>query len=180
MFHPVAPPRYLPDRPFPARAYVPGYAPDPDRPTARPAPAAAYAVEILDPAAPRGCDRYLFGIDLWNHGYYWESHEAWEGLWHAAGRSGAVGALLKGLIRLSAAGVKVRQGNPASVQNHGEAARAQLAAALQLGGQRVLGGFDLAALMALAERIARRSASWRGDPDRACEIVFDRALTLLP
>ncbi|MER9586456.1 DUF309 domain-containing protein [Mesorhizobium sp. M0276] len=24
------------------------------------------------------------GIDLFNHGYYLEAHEAWEPLWHAA------------------------------------------------------------------------------------------------
>ena len=27
---------------------------------------------------------YLFGIDLYNYHYYWEAHEAWEGLWIAA------------------------------------------------------------------------------------------------
>ncbi|MER9222262.1 DUF309 domain-containing protein [Mesorhizobium sp. M0644] len=26
-------------------------------------------------------------IDLINHGYYWEAHEAWEPLWHAAKQS---------------------------------------------------------------------------------------------
>ncbi len=30
------------------------------------------------------------GVDLFNHGYYWESHEEWESLWHAAGRRGVV------------------------------------------------------------------------------------------
>ena len=27
---------------------------------------------------------YLYGVDLYNHGYLWEAHEAWEGLWHKA------------------------------------------------------------------------------------------------
>ncbi|TGQ49534.1 DUF309 domain-containing protein, partial [Mesorhizobium sp. M1C.F.Ca.ET.210.01.1.1] len=27
---------------------------------------------------------FRWGIDLFNHGYYWEAHEAWEPLWHAA------------------------------------------------------------------------------------------------
>ena len=33
---------------------------------------------------------FLLAIDLFNHGYYWEAHEGWESLWHAAGRRGAV------------------------------------------------------------------------------------------
>ncbi len=34
------------------------------------------------------CRDYLRGIDLFNHGYYWEAHEVWEGLWHTAGHRG--------------------------------------------------------------------------------------------
>src|SRR5262245_31357021 len=61
---------------------------------------------------------YLHAIDLFNHGYYWEAHEAWESLWHACGRGGPVADLLKGLIKLAAAGVKVREGRPAGVASH--------------------------------------------------------------
>ena len=50
------------------------------------------------------------GIALFNAGYYWEAHEAWESLWHAHGRRGPTADLLKGLIKLAAAGVKVREG----------------------------------------------------------------------
>ncbi|MBI1348759.1 DUF309 domain-containing protein [bacterium] len=62
-------------------------------------------------------------IDLFNHGYYWEAHEAWEALWVAVGRSGPVADLLKGLIKLAAAGVKLRAGNAAGVQRHAQRAR---------------------------------------------------------
>jgi hypothetical protein len=33
----------------------------------------------------RSCDLYLYGIDLFNHGYWWEAHEALEDVWLAAG-----------------------------------------------------------------------------------------------
>jgi len=46
---------------------------------------------------------YFFGIDLFNHGYLLEAHESLEGLWHACGRSGIIGDMLKGLIQLTAA-----------------------------------------------------------------------------
>ena len=51
------------------------------------------------------------GLDLFNHGYYWEAHEAWEGLWQVADRDGPLRMLFKGLIMLSAAGVKFESAN---------------------------------------------------------------------
>ena len=55
---------------------------------------------------------YLLGCDLFNHGYYWEAHETWEGLWNACGRSGTTADFLKGLIKLAAAGVKAAKDVP--------------------------------------------------------------------
>lgn len=179
MFKWTATPRYAPEHRFPVGSYVPGHTPDPRRQATPSSREPAYAVEVLDPADFWRCDRYRFGMDLWNHGYYWEAHEAWEGLWHAAGRAGPVGALLKGLIRLAAAGVKVRQGNPQSVGSHGEGAHFQFQLARESGGQPVLCGLDLAATSALATRIVRKKHDWHGDPALPCEVVFDRALTLL-
>ena len=60
----------------------------------------------------------MYGLDLFNHGYYWEAHEVWEQIWHAAGRTGPVGSFIKGLIKLAAAGVKVREGRPGGVRSH--------------------------------------------------------------
>lgn len=74
----------------------------------------------LQPAAWRDSVEYLYGVDLFNHGYYWEAHEAWESLWHAAGRTGVVANFLKGLIKLAAAGVKSREGNAQGVRRHTE------------------------------------------------------------
>jgi len=68
-----------------------------------------------DPANWQASAEYLRGIELFNHGYYWESHEVWESLWHAAGRTGPIADFLKGLIALAAAGVKVREGKAAGV-----------------------------------------------------------------
>jgi hypothetical protein len=42
-------------------------------------------------------DAFLWGLDLFNHGYYWEAHEAWEGLWQVADRDGPLRVLFKGL-----------------------------------------------------------------------------------
>ena len=61
---------------------------------------------------------YCFGIDLFNHGYYWEAHEAWEALWHACERKPPEADFFKCLIKLAAAGVKAREGRLNGVTRH--------------------------------------------------------------
>lgn len=75
----------------------------------------------MDPVSPDDwptCRPYLLGIDLFNHGYYWEAHESWETVWLAAGRRGQIADFLKGLIKLTAAFVKAREGRPMGVARH--------------------------------------------------------------
>lgn len=65
---------------------------------------------------------YLLAIDYFNHGYYWEAHEEWERLWRVSGPDTTVGRFLKGLIKLSAAGVKVRENSIHGVRRHAASA----------------------------------------------------------
>ncbi|HKI51496.1 MAG TPA: DUF309 domain-containing protein [Geothermobacteraceae bacterium] len=58
------------------------------------------------PADWRSCEPYLYGIDLFNHAYWWEAHEAFEAIWLAAGQSSVCGRFVQGLIQLSAAQLK--------------------------------------------------------------------------
>ena len=168
-------PRLVPNRPLPPYTYVPGLSPHPASDPAghshgAPPPAAALAADKW-----QECEEYLFGFDLFNAGYYWEAHEAWEGLWHAHGRSGPVADLLKGLIKLAAAGVKVREGQRHGVTVHAGRA-AELFAGLVGSGETRLLGLDLASL----ERAARTIAA---DPPRRPaghdpQVVFE--LVLMP
>lgn len=117
-------PRYVPDEPFPRYAFVPGRFPHPTRdPAGHSFGLRPERPVSLNPEKWRECRSYLFGVDLFNHGYYWEAHEAWESLWHACGRAGSTADLLRGLIRLAASGVKVREGRRAGVKSHAAAAR---------------------------------------------------------
>lgn len=116
-------PRYLPDEPFPPYSYVTGRFPHPIRdPTGHSFGINHGQPERPDPAHWQDCRPYLRGLDLFNHGYYWEAHEVWESLWHACERTGPAADFFKGLIKLAAAGVKVREGRHAGVRTH--AARA--------------------------------------------------------
>lgn len=111
--------RYAPELAFPAYAFVPNRHPHPvTDPQGHQFGLPEEACEPLDPNQPDTSREYLFAIDLFNAGYYWEAHEAWEGLWIAAGRQGLVADFLKGLIKLAAAGVKAREGQANGVVRH--------------------------------------------------------------
>lgn len=104
---------------FPAYSYVPGMWPHPRREQnghshGKPEP----TTMGFDPNGWHDCREFLFGIDLFNHGFYWESHEQWEAVWLSVGRRGFVADFLKGLIKLSAAGVKLKEGKPVGVGRH--------------------------------------------------------------
>jgi predicted metal-dependent hydrolase len=121
------------------------------------------------PAAPdadnwRASRAFLRGVDLFNHGFYWEAHEAWEGLWHACGRKGAMADFLKGLIQLAAAGVKHREGIPQGVTNHAQRAAElwrETVRSLRAGQERFL-GLRIVNLIELAEAVCR--AGWLDTP----------------
>jgi hypothetical protein len=114
----------------------------------------------------RGSEAYLYGLDLFNAGFYWEAHEAWEGLWHACGRRGTTADFLKGLIKLAAAGVKHREGQPRGVASH--ACRA--ADLFRAAGADPFLGLSVAGLIELAEKVCREG--WPPSPPRlAAETV---------
>lgn len=58
----------------------------------------------------RTVDDWCYGVDLFNQFYFWEAHEAWEGLWAVADRDGAPRLLLQGLIQVAAACLKAHLG----------------------------------------------------------------------
>jgi predicted metal-dependent hydrolase len=122
----------------------------------------------LEEATCRGNPAYLYGLDLFNHGYYWEAHEAWESQWHAAGRHGPAADFLKALIKLAAAGVKAREGRAAGVRQHAQRAE-RLLRGVQDAALPVRFGLSLRTLIAGAEKIAHSAESLAGDlrPDAA-------------
>jgi len=98
------------DRPRPPYRYQPGgNEPHPSEHPAGYLHGVADAAEaLLTPDRWREQGDYLFGIDLFNEGYYWQAHEAWEGLWHQA--SGAQRSFLQALILTAAARLQAEIG----------------------------------------------------------------------
>jgi len=169
----VQPPaRYVPQYAFPSFSYVPGLFP--------PAHAAAgngfgpAALPAYDPQTPwEQSDVFWFGIDLFNHGFYWEAHEAWESLWHVLGRRGSDADFLKALIKLAAAGVKAREGRPGGVVSHALRAKAlfvMLAASPAPMAERL----ELPSLISFADQIAAHAEQVLDRSDAPCVAVLSR------
>ena len=185
--------RFCPDRPLPPYSYVPGYF---QHPISDPAGhsykchATAGETERPDHNIPinlasewRLSSEYLFGIDLFNHGFYWEAHETWEQLWIEFGRSGRDADFSKGLIKLAAAGVKAREGRAVGVQRHALRARELfLLVSENLKAERnliALGGLDLQSLGMAAETIAASAISLVEDSDDLLTMVLPLLLSPL-
>jgi hypothetical protein len=172
------PPRYVPDLPLPPYAYVPGRFPHPTRdPGGHRHGAKLAQPERVDPARWRDCRCYLAGIDLFNHGYYWEAHEAWESAWHASGRKGVLGDFLRGLIKLAAAGCKARENRPHGMRRLASGAAAHFArVAGALAPPASFMGFRPDELSTLAEAVAQGRSVRDAPSDARVSVVFDFVL----
>ncbi len=98
---------------------------------------------------------YLLGLDYFNFGYYWEAHDEWDRLWRASGPDTIVGRFLKGLVKLAAAGLKVREKSIHGVRRHAASAGevfADVAAEVE---REHFCGLDLTYLQFAADRAAQ-------------------------
>ena len=97
--------------PFPPYRYEPGTHPHPiahpqghsHRPRGVPHPHVIH----VPPERWRESEDYLYGCDLYNHAYWWEAHEAWEGLWQTCDKKSTQGRFLQGLIQAAACHLKL-------------------------------------------------------------------------
>lgn len=150
------PPRLSPGWPLPPYGFVPGAFPHPVRDPAghshgKPTPWGPPPA----PGAPPG-EAWGHAFDLFNHGYYWEAHEAFEAWWGASAEGEPRRVLFQALLRLCAAGVKARQGLGAGIHSH-----ATRAARLLESLAPPLLGLDPAALARAAHQLALKAHTFR-------------------
>ncbi|MEW5853555.1 MAG: DUF309 domain-containing protein [Myxococcota bacterium] len=103
-------PRYAPDRAFPPYRYVPGSG----QPHPVNDPRGHSYTDVRPPPHPEWTPHiwpvltaWHQGVDLYNHWYFWEAHEAWEGLWQVADKGRAPALFVQALIQCAAAMLKV-------------------------------------------------------------------------
>ncbi|MBN2327600.1 MAG: DUF309 domain-containing protein [Candidatus Omnitrophica bacterium] len=173
-------PRLIPSRAFPSYAFVPGLSAHPTHnPQGHSYNRVEEEIEAPDPKRWKNNEHYLYGIDLFNYGYYWEAHEIWEDLWNADGRIGLPSDFLKGLIKLAAAGVKAREGVRRGLQAHARGAALLFEAVLskQTGPDARYMGLSLKELHQFARSLAKTGAPLQPHTDDADPIVFDLILS---
>jgi uncharacterized protein len=122
---------------------------------------------------------FLRGIALFNAGYYWEAHDAWESLWHAHGRRGVVADVIKALIKLAAAGVKVREGHDHGVRTHASRAADLFASALSHGKSHQL-GLSLTQWVERCRQVAANPPRDHGPSGAPVSRVFEFQIELNP
>jgi DUF309 family protein family protein len=86
--------RYRPGEPLPERLFLPG--------TGDPRPEEA--------EYSGGLECWFRGVDLYNRGYFWEAHEAWEAVWMERSRESDRALFVRGCIQSAAALLKLRLG----------------------------------------------------------------------
>ena len=74
--------------------------------------------EKVDPLAPQMNKHFRYALDLFNHGYFWESHVYFEAIWNAHGRKGTTAEFMKGMIKLGAAAIKFKLDQTVSGEGH--------------------------------------------------------------
>ena len=129
---------------LPRWAYLPGTTPEPDR-----APL-EHAKALVPKAYENGVDprdpAFRYGLALHHAGLFWEAHEVWEAVWKAAPKNGCDRLVLRALIQLANAKLKVRMGRPAAALRLLDEAAGELAEAARRRGAVDLGllsGTDL-------------------------------------
>lgn len=104
---------------FPSYAFVPGEHPHPTRNPEGHSfrdGAPEESVPSVTPEYWRESQDYLYGADLYNFGYLWEAHEAWEGLWHVSKHDPLQAKFIQGLIQCAAGCLKIRMGQERGMQ----------------------------------------------------------------
>lgn len=155
-------PRWTRD-PFPAYRHRPGLTPhprsDPRGHSYSPGGEPPIATQEPVPEKWRSLHDYLLGVDLYNHGYWWEAHEAWERLWRASSGSVVAAEYFQGLIKASAAQLKLAVGEPEGARRHAAQAVDHLDRVASHQGKSPFMGLDVAAFV----ESLRRHITSRGE-----------------
>ncbi|MFT6397973.1 MAG: hypothetical protein ACJAYU_002728 [Bradymonadia bacterium] len=151
---------------FPDYAYLPGHRPHPRRDQS------GHSFGLAEPEAewPVAFDsRLLLHAEaLFDAGYYWEAHEAWEAVWLAAGRAGSEAELMQGLIKWAALAIKVRQDRGARLAAFATRVSEHFAAV----GEDVVLGYDMRMLRQLGAQVSEAVPSLKGDTEPTVQRIF--------
>lgn len=137
--------RYLPHWPLPEYAFLPGKSIHPNKQGGHMYGKEEPFGEKIDLSLPEKSEFLRYSLDLFNHGYYWESHVYLEALWNRHERTGPVANFLKALILISAGEIKISLDQKEAGVGHFDRAL-ELIDEIVSEGDKSLIGFDLVEL----------------------------------
>jgi len=109
---------YAPGRELPPYAFLPGRDPHPTRhPEGHSHGREASPPAYMEAGLWAANEDYLHGVDLYNGGFLWEAHEAWEGVWHASRQDEHQADHVQGLIQCAAACLKILMEQPTGLES---------------------------------------------------------------
>ena len=114
-------PRYT-DTPLPPYRFVQGRTPHPiahpQGHSYRPPGEVEPGLTPVRPENWSGCAEYLYGVDLYNHGFWWEAHESIEAVWQTTDKQSPQGRFLQGLIQIACGQLKLHTRTPRGVRHY--------------------------------------------------------------
>lgn len=100
VFKPAVVPTYT-NRPMPAERHIPFKKDAPNF-----SEDGSLQVDNFSEQNWQSCEAYLYAIDLFNQGYWWEAHEILKPVCYAVGRESVSGVFVEGLIQIAAGELK--------------------------------------------------------------------------
>lgn len=171
--------RYLPEKKLPPYAFLPGYKPHPKSdPNGHSYNLPEKKSSKLNPYSPFECENYLYGIDLFNNGFYWEAHEEWEGVWNVHNKEGTQADFLKALIKICATGVKLRVSHFDGAKTHSITAKKMFDEIKEYTNEDFYAGLDLNLLTKFCMDIYNNTEKFKVDAKNNVEVIFDYFLDL--
>ncbi len=144
--------RYLSSKSFPPYVFIPGENPHPKKTGGHMEGEGDPVAPLIELSHPEKNDFLRYSLDLYNHGYFWESHVYFEALWNTHGRTGSVADFLKGMIKLGAAGVKINIHQKEAAIGHFDRAKELFQSVMKIEGSVFL-GFDLKSILSQIDSV---------------------------
>ena len=153
----TTPSRLLPNSEFPNYTFVPGTeTPHPIRdPKGHSHGRKGRTCKPLVPERWAENRNFLMAIDYFNHGFYWEAHDEFDRLLRSSDAESLAGRFLKGLVKMAAAGMKVREHSIHGVRRHAASAGEVFADVAAEVGTDFFCGLEFTTLQFAADRAAQ-------------------------
>ncbi|GIW22395.1 MAG: hypothetical protein KatS3mg068_1402 [Candidatus Sericytochromatia bacterium] len=165
---------------FPPYSYIPGVYPHPkNNPQGHSYNKVKEKTSVINNENYSTHKEYIYSLELFNNGYYWEAHEELENIWNSVNRDSYIAEFLKALIKLCASGVKVRQEQEHGIYEHARLAKIIFEKIKVNENLNLLLGLNISDLINFCQYIMNNSDKFKSNKYLPVEKVFDFELRII-